>query len=153
MVIKYWHAESTNQNGALGGQRPVKIFSWRTPATPLDQLLGGKVVGEIPARNKPSKSLKAKFKRLVREWKEERNPYSSRPDEWAMCWPYQKIIAMGPAVVPLILEEMRNKPDHWFWALAPTDTTQSRLTKRGQFKEMIKALAKMGKQNDGIIRS
>ena len=71
-----------------------------------------------------------------------------------MCWPYQKIIAMGPSVVPLILEEMRNKPDHWFWALsALTDDDPVPPGKRGQFKEMIKAWLEWGKQNDGIIRS
>jgi hypothetical protein len=41
--------------------------------------------------------LELQFKKLVREWKQERNRYSSRPDEWAMCWPYQKIMAMGAA--------------------------------------------------------
>ncbi len=30
---------------------------------------------------------------------------------------YQKIIGMGPAVVPLILSELEQEPDHWFWAL------------------------------------
>jgi len=31
---------------------------------------------------------------------------------------YQKIIGMGPAVVPLLLEELGQRPDDWFWALA-----------------------------------
>src|SRR5580658_1570612 len=57
------------------------------------------------------------FADLVQQWKQERDPYTSRPEQWAMCWPYQKIIAMGPPAVPLILEELRASPDHWFWAL------------------------------------
>ena len=28
-----------------------------------------------------------------------------------------QIIGMGPAVVGLILTELRREPDHWFWAL------------------------------------
>ena len=30
---------------------------------------------------------------------------------------YQQIIAMGPAVIPLILQSLEAEPDHWFWAL------------------------------------
>ena len=30
---------------------------------------------------------------------------------------YQSIIGMGQDAVPLILDEMSNQPDHWFWAL------------------------------------
>ena len=38
----------------------------------------------------------------------------------AMCDAYQKIIGMGPAVIPLIIAQMRSEadePDQWFWAL------------------------------------
>lgn len=30
---------------------------------------------------------------------------------------YQRIIGLGPAVVPLILAELAERPSHWFWAL------------------------------------
>jgi hypothetical protein len=30
---------------------------------------------------------------------------------------YQRIIGMGPAVLPLLLDELDERPDHWFWAL------------------------------------
>jgi len=30
---------------------------------------------------------------------------------------YEQIIEMGWAVVPLLLDELRRKPDHWFIAL------------------------------------
>jgi hypothetical protein len=30
---------------------------------------------------------------------------------------YQRIIGMGQPVVPLILRDLEQKPDHWFWAL------------------------------------
>ena len=35
----------------------------------------------------------------------------------AMLRPYQQIIGMGTAAVPLILEELQREPDQWFWAL------------------------------------
>jgi hypothetical protein len=34
-----------------------------------------------------------------------------------MLWPYQQIIGMGPGAVPLILAELSQETDHWFWAL------------------------------------
>src|ERR1700676_3409375 len=92
--------------------------------------------------------FESRFRLLVQEWKSERDPYSSRPDEWAMCWPYQKIIAMGPRVVPLILAELRTNPDHWFWALsALTDEDPILPDKRGQFAEMTKAWLAWGEQH------
>lgn len=30
---------------------------------------------------------------------------------------YQQIIGMGKPVIPLILRELKRRPDHWFWAL------------------------------------
>jgi hypothetical protein len=30
---------------------------------------------------------------------------------------YQRIIGMGPVVLPLILREMQERGGHWFWAL------------------------------------
>ncbi len=31
---------------------------------------------------------------------------------------YQRIIGLGPNAIPLILRELHDEPDHWFWALA-----------------------------------
>ncbi len=61
--------------------------------------------------------LRDRFQRLAAEWKE-RSHYLSNTAQMAMLEPYQRIIGMGPPVVPLILEELRREPDHWFWALA-----------------------------------
>ena len=30
---------------------------------------------------------------------------------------YQSIIGLGEKAVPLLLDELRRDPDHWFWAL------------------------------------
>ena len=30
---------------------------------------------------------------------------------------YQQIISKGEGIVPLILEELKERPSHWFWAL------------------------------------
>lgn len=57
-----------------------------------------------------------RFRRLAAEWKEQAR-YLSDSRRMAMLQPYQAIIGMGLAVVPLILEELRAEPHHWYWAL------------------------------------
>jgi hypothetical protein len=61
-------------------------------------------------------SLEVKFRRLVQEWKAQRGPTSSTT-KLVMHPAYQKIIGMGPDVVPLLLAELERDPDVWFWAL------------------------------------
>jgi hypothetical protein len=60
--------------------------------------------------------LEATFLSLVQRWKEERGPNSSTT-QLVLCSSYQRIIGLGPAVVPLLLRELERKPDQWFWAL------------------------------------
>ena len=59
---------------------------------------------------------RAKFERLTREWKSQ-SEFLSSPTAVAMLPAYQKIIGMGPEIVPLILQELEREPDQWFWAL------------------------------------
>ena len=35
----------------------------------------------------------------------------------AMHPTYQQIIGMGEPALPLIFQDLRREPDHWFWAL------------------------------------
>ncbi len=60
--------------------------------------------------------VRERFQRLAAEWKEQ-SRYLSNTAQMATLRPYQRIIGMGPAAVPLILEELRRQPDQWFWAL------------------------------------
>jgi hypothetical protein len=60
--------------------------------------------------------IRARFQRLANEWKTDTR-FLSSTTEIAMHASYQKIIGMGPAVVPLILQELSREPDQWFWAL------------------------------------
>jgi hypothetical protein len=69
-----------------------------------------------PSRITPEPSARERFQRLAAEWKEQ-SRYLSNTAQMALLNPYQRIIGMGPSVVPLILEELRREPDHWFWAL------------------------------------
>jgi hypothetical protein len=61
----------------------------------------------------------ALFNALVSQWHDERGVTSSAM-QMAMCPAYQRIIAMGPPAIPLILRQLASEgdePDMWFWAL------------------------------------
>jgi len=60
--------------------------------------------------------LQERFEQLKADWQSQ-SRYLSNSAQMAMLWPYQQIIGMGPAVVPLILAELERRTDHWFWAL------------------------------------
>lgn len=98
----------------------------------------------------PDRGLAERFRRLVAEWKE-RSRYLSNPAQMAMLPSYQRIIGMGPVVVPLILEELRREPDHLFWALeALTEEDPVPLEARGKVPLMADAWIRWGEQR-GLI--
>ncbi len=91
------------------------------------------------------RTIKEKFDRLAKEWKEQRGPHSSSA-KLAMHPAYQKIIGMGPEVVPLILRELQTDLDSWFWALcAITDADPVKDEDRGNGKAMAKAWLEWGR--------
>jgi hypothetical protein len=57
-----------------------------------------------------------KFRRLADQWLRE-TEHASSVKKACMHPSYQRIIGMGPAVVPYLLRELEQNPDHWFWAL------------------------------------
>ena len=61
-------------------------------------------------------NLRNEFDRLKEEWINER-PQGSDIAEMVIHPAYQRIIGMGPNVLPLILRELEQQPGHWFWAL------------------------------------
>jgi hypothetical protein len=61
-------------------------------------------------------ALADQFQQLASLWRAETDgaPFVvTRATHWA----YQRIIGMGPDVLPLIFSELSRQPDHWFWAL------------------------------------
>jgi hypothetical protein len=91
------------------------------------------------------KTLEQTFRSLVQGWKEERGP-SSSTTELAMCPSYQRIIGLGPAVVPLLLRELEREPDHWFWALkAITGADPIPPESRGKVREMARLWIEWGR--------
>jgi hypothetical protein len=57
------------------------------------------------------------FEELASEWEAE-TEFMSRQSQAVMHSAYQRIIGMGPAVIPMLLERLRDNPDNWFWALS-----------------------------------
>lgn len=87
-----------------------------------------------------------KFRGLVDTWKNETQA-SSSVTEMAMHPAYQQIIGMGPAAIPLIIRELENKPDHWFWALkAITGVDPVKPSERGKVRKMAAAWVRWAKE-------
>jgi hypothetical protein len=66
--------------------------------------------------NLPRQELSDLFRRLVDQWRHDTDALSD-PARTAMHPAYQRIIGLGPQVLPLILQEMQCNGGHWFWAL------------------------------------
>jgi hypothetical protein len=70
-----------------------------------------------PKVPRPSARLRATFESLRQQWAEASATQGS-PIEMFIHPAYQRIIGLGPDAVPLIVEALRERPDHWFWALS-----------------------------------
>jgi hypothetical protein len=79
------------------------------------------------------------FKRLVKEWQEQRGAMSSIT-EAVLCPAYQSIIGMGADAVRFIFAQLLDEgdePDQWFWALkAITGADPVKDEDRGDFVKM-----------------
>jgi hypothetical protein len=71
---------------------------------------------EAISRARLQANLESQFKMLARQWKRE-TALLGQISKIIMHPAYQRIMAMGPDVIPLILKEMSREPGHWFWAL------------------------------------
>ena len=58
----------------------------------------------------------SQFQSLADIWEKDR-PRGVDVAEMVMHPAYQHIIGMGKQVVPLLLDRLIKKPNHWFWAL------------------------------------
>ena len=90
------------------------------------------------------------FETLARGWKEAHvlsssaSPIASHPD-------YQEIIAMGEEAIPLILNDLKRTPDHWFVALTEiTGEDPVPEQHRGKLAEMAVEWLEWGEENGYI---
>ena len=86
----------------------------------------------------------AKFRALAEEWYRDR-PRGTLED---MCAhrAYLRVIAMGPPAIPLILQELQRRPEHWFTALSILTDAKGIVppASRGRLKEMADAWIRWG---------
>lgn len=97
-----------------------------------------------------TESLPGKFKRLLAEWREQS---ALLPSVTAMVMlpSYQGIIGMGKPALPLILNELKEKRYHLFWALRAISGVDPVPPKdRGRIDKMIEAWIKWGRQKNII---
>jgi hypothetical protein len=98
-------------------------------------------VGEPASR---AEAVPSRFKELARQWRKATG-HLSLASRMAAHPAYEEIVDMGWAAVPLLLDELRRKPDHWFIALERI-TGENPVAKadEGDVKKMAKAWVKWG---------
>lgn len=116
----------------------------------LEQACGARALYES-LLCREDENLRTRFQALAAAWRADVGAVSSVTDS-AMHPAYQQIIGMGPAVVPLILAELAQTPDHWFWALkAITGEDPTSPEQRGRLRDMRAAWLEWGRRR-GLIR-
>ena len=98
----------------------------------------------------PPVQLSTLFRQLAERWREETQFLSSTT---AICThpAYQRIIGLGPRVIPLILAELAREPGQWFWALrALTGENPVPPDDQGRVQAMADAWLAWGRQNGWV---
>lgn len=85
--------------------------SWKTAVG------AARAMGGMSSKRSATSGLETLFEELARRWERE-TAVESFPMRKAMHPAYQEIIAIGPAVIPLILKRLERRLGHWFWALS-----------------------------------
>jgi hypothetical protein len=91
--------------------------------------------------------LERRFEHLAREWKRETINLSS-VQEIILNPAYQRIIGMGPDMIPFILQQLERCPGFWFWALRCL-TGENPVTQqmRGDVAAMTEAWLNWGREH------
>lgn len=92
--------------------------------------------------------LEQKFRKLVDEWRKATKHISS-VDEMVLHPNYLKIIAMGESAIPLLLRELKERPDHWLVALHVL-TDQDPAQPEDTFYEAVQAWLAWGRRERHI---
>lgn len=103
-------------------------------------------------KRKPRTGPHLRFKKLAKAWKSE-TELMSKTTQRAMHPAYQKIIGMGDAAIPLILNDLaEHGPDDWFWALtAITDENPITAEIAGDMNAMAEVWLQWGR-NAGYLK-
>jgi hypothetical protein len=109
-----------------------------------------KFVKISPERSHHSK-LKEEFTNLASQWTHDTEGMSSTV-EMAKHPAYQKIVSMGKAIIPFLLEDLDQNPIYWLPVLRQiTQVNPVQPEQRGKIKQMANAWLDWGKQEGYII--
>ena len=91
-------------------------------------------------------SIEQTFQELAAIWWEETR-FTSSVTAMVMHMAYQRIIGLGPAVIPSLLQELDRSPQHWFWALhAITGVDPVLPEHKGQVQHMVQDWLHWGRE-------
>jgi hypothetical protein len=132
--------------------------SWETPAIKVAKGTGSTMAilrdASVAQARKEKRvavsDVKRLFSELSRDWREATNLASSA-SEIVLNQSYQRIIGLGPDVIPLVLADLRARGGHWFSALrALTGENPVRPLDVGRIKKMTESWLNWGRQK-GLI--
>lgn len=92
--------------------------------------------------------IEEKFQRLALQWKRDTEHLSSMT-KMILHRSYQQIIGLGSVTLKLILQELQEDPDYWFWALESI-TGENPVQPDDDFDAAVEAWLSWGKQR-GLI--
>lgn len=138
------------------GQKPMAQISLEIPDELLARLAeGGRSPAEVlqerlvefPATLDASSGLSQRFQQLAAQWRRETRHLSLMSDV-VLNTAYQQIIGMGKPAVGLMLQDLKQQPDHWFWALRSiTGENPIQPMDRGRLQQMAEAWLVWGRAN------
>jgi hypothetical protein len=92
-------------------------------------------------------ALSQRFEALATQWRRETRHMSLMSDI-VLNRSYQQIIGLGKPAIALILQDLKQQPDHWFWALRSiTGENPIRPEDRGRVPQMAEAWLVWGRQH------
>jgi hypothetical protein len=126
---------------AEGGRSPAEVLQERLVAFPV--ALGS------------ASGLSQRFQVLADQWRRETGHLSLMSDI-VLNTAYQQIIGMGRPAIALILQDLSQQPDHWFWALRSRSVAKAesitgenpvQVNDRGRLPQMAEAWLVWGRAN------
>ncbi|KAF0243279.1 MAG: hypothetical protein FD167_3793 [bacterium] len=96
--------------------------------------------------------IEKRFRKLVKVWQSERPPSSFLRD--LVSHPaYQQIIGLGRPAIVLLLKELQENPDWWFYALGMITGARPHIPEEstGRLKDIAKIWLEWGRKHGYII--
>ena len=106
---------------------------------------------ELEIKKYNSEEVREEFANLAAQWTQDVEGISSTV-EMVKHPAYQRIVSMGEAVIPLLLEDLSQNPIYWLPALGQiTQQNPVPPEQRGKIKQMSQAWLNWGKQEGYIV--